>query len=300
MTRQGKKISTGTVNNKGLVEPVVLFFPEVLRNCFINGSYRQSRETMEYQPIQLNSNINYTEIQPSNWLNHKIVCYWEIKTREVETNYPVIPDGCVDLVVNCTSRNQAFISPSLISPGIFTLGKNETWFGVRFYPAVLSPALKIGLSELQFETVELEDISVKLNRQISEALNGTTSINERANKLNYLLPKIGLANEQNNGNGIYEVINSIYQSKGRIVLKDYKDKTFSVSERHLRRLFNQEVGLSPKRFSRIVRSHFFLNELKQNPKSKSYYDTYFDQAHLIRELKSITGFTPKQLVLNLV
>ncbi|MFK7907071.1 MAG: helix-turn-helix domain-containing protein [Chitinophagales bacterium] len=69
-----------------------------------------------------------------------------------------------------------------------------------------------------------------------------------------------------------------------------------MSPRQLRRLFHQHIGVSPKKFARIVRSQYFLNALKSKYSMDSLYDAYFDQAHFIKEIKEMTGLTPRQLM----
>ena len=250
---------------------------------------------MKYHPIQLNGQVDYTEAPPPIGLQDKIAYYWEIKTNSKHFDYSIIPDGCVDIVVNCSADNQLFITPTLMTVGHVELGKEETWFGVRFYPGSLASLLRTNLSDFHFETVELENINNALNQQLETLLVGTTSFEERINRMNSFLSSKTL----HSNNKVLEVINAIYKTKGGILFKEYSSQTFSISERQLRRLFNQEVGLPPKRFASIVRNQFLLNEFKQNKYSKSYYDLYFDQAHMIREMKKLTGLTPNQMILKL-
>ena len=98
---------------------------------------------------------------------------------------------------------------------------------------------------------------------------------------------------------ISEALCSIYKTKGSILLNERNKNAFPVSERHLRRLFHQEIGVSPKMFARIIRNQFLLSELKRNKKSKIYYELYYDQSHMNKEMKDLTGFTPKQIIAQL-
>ena len=70
-----------------------------------------------------------------------------------------------------------------------------------------------------------------------------------------------------------------------------------VSERHLRRVFGEVVGLSPKEFSKLLR---FERALKaaQEVRNSCWSDIaasagYYDQAHLIADFRSIAGATPR-------
>ncbi|RYZ42429.1 MAG: AraC family transcriptional regulator [Myxococcaceae bacterium] len=70
-----------------------------------------------------------------------------------------------------------------------------------------------------------------------------------------------------------------------------------VSERHLRRVFHETVGVSPKAYARLVRFHRALRSAREDPHD-SWADIaadvgYYDQAHLIAEFRAITGLTPQ-------
>jgi AraC-like DNA-binding protein len=73
-----------------------------------------------------------------------------------------------------------------------------------------------------------------------------------------------------------------------------------LSERQLRRAFDAVVGLSPKRFLRIVRFRRALHEARACTRPEwaaiAEQQGYFDQAHLIAEFRSLTGCTPSALV----
>ena len=73
-----------------------------------------------------------------------------------------------------------------------------------------------------------------------------------------------------------------------------------VSERHLRRLFNETVGVNPKVFAQLARFRRALLAARA-AKQVSWADIaidagYYDQAHLISEFRSISGVTPRALL----
>jgi AraC-like DNA-binding protein len=66
-----------------------------------------------------------------------------------------------------------------------------------------------------------------------------------------------------------------------------------VSERYLRRVFRQSVGVSPKHFARIARVRSVIG-----PERRTWADTaasagYADQSHLIADFRSLMRVTPK-------
>ncbi|MEZ4410714.1 MAG: helix-turn-helix domain-containing protein [Polyangiales bacterium] len=73
-----------------------------------------------------------------------------------------------------------------------------------------------------------------------------------------------------------------------------------VSERHLRRVFHESVGMSPKAFARVVRFRRALRAAREgavaNWASIAASAGYYDQAHLIDEFRAIAGATPRALL----
>ncbi|MDL0434086.1 helix-turn-helix domain-containing protein [Marinobacter sp. TBZ242] len=70
-----------------------------------------------------------------------------------------------------------------------------------------------------------------------------------------------------------------------------------IGQRRLERLFQQHVGLSPKRYARLLRIARSRELIKRGGAAVSLTDTahaagYFDQAHFIHDFKAVIGLTP--------
>jgi AraC-like DNA-binding protein len=73
-----------------------------------------------------------------------------------------------------------------------------------------------------------------------------------------------------------------------------------MSERHLRRVFREVVGVSPKAFAKLTRFHHALRaagaDRRASWASIAAASGYYDQAHLIAEFRAIAGVTPRELL----
>jgi AraC-like DNA-binding protein len=73
-----------------------------------------------------------------------------------------------------------------------------------------------------------------------------------------------------------------------------------VSERHLRRVFRETVGVNPKTFAKLARFHRALHAAREHGRadwaSIAAAVGYYDQAHLIAEFRVIAGATPQALL----
>jgi AraC-like DNA-binding protein len=75
-------------------------------------------------------------------------------------------------------------------------------------------------------------------------------------------------------------------------------RTLSMSERTLRRRFEQSFGYGPKTLDRILRYQRFLRLARGSRQPTAIQAAeagYADQAHLVRECRRMTGSTPRQL-----
>ena len=84
--------------------------------------------------------------------------------------------------------------------------------------------------------------------------------------------------------------NGIFKAEELIDFTGYQQRT-------IERAFQTLVGIAPKKLGNIVRLHHFLGEIKGTGKQYNFTQNvfeagYFDQAHLIREFRKITGLTP--------
>ncbi len=69
-----------------------------------------------------------------------------------------------------------------------------------------------------------------------------------------------------------------------------------LSTRGLRRRFSAAVGLSPKRFAGLARFQRVIHDIAKRPPTCwatfAYAHGFFDQAHLIRDVRAFSGLTP--------
>ncbi|HZX01342.1 helix-turn-helix domain-containing protein [Kribbella sp.] len=65
-----------------------------------------------------------------------------------------------------------------------------------------------------------------------------------------------------------------------------------VSERYLRRVFRQAVGVSPKHFARIARVRRVIGT-RRSWADTAAYAGYTDQSHLIADFRALMHVTPK-------
>jgi len=92
-----------------------------------------------------------------------------------------------------------------------------------------------------------------------------------------------------------QLANHILEQRGLLPMDALAAK-FHASPRHLRRLFKERVGVSPKFYARLKRfgyTHYCLQAGQFNWRHFVGEHGYYDQAHLIRDFKAFSGRPPK-------
>jgi AraC-like DNA-binding protein len=92
-------------------------------------------------------------------------------------------------------------------------------------------------------------------------------------------------------------VNKITQAPDNISIEHISAKV-GFSQKHLIKLFKDNVGVTPKGFLKIIRFQKAINEISvskcPNWISIALESGYYDQAHFINDFKAFSGFTPNQ------
>jgi AraC-like DNA-binding protein len=169
-------------------------------------------------------------------------------------------------------------------PGTFS------FVGVSLYPVALHALFAINANELVDMNV---DIQMLCKSCIEKKLAAARSHPERIMMLSrYLYDKLnasrirpGFIDEIIHGNRIDE------RTSVESVLKHYR-----ISERQFERRFKAAIGISPKKYQRIVRfekTFERLHRAKYSDLVTIAHDLYYtDQSHFIKEFKEFSGLSP--------
>jgi AraC-like DNA-binding protein len=237
----------------------------------------------------------YREWLPPAELRHALACYWVAVVPPDGGPRPanVLPDLCSDLIWQ--SGRGAFVAgpdtgpaPELTPPGTFLVG-------ARFLPGAGGPALGLPLAHLRDQRVDVAAISPVLAAPLGPDL----------------LPR--------------QAVEAITQLAARLVTEHPPDQlvvhagrllaagrasvaglaaAVCVSDRQLRRRFDEAVGYGPKVTERVLRFRRVLWQLSAatdelNLASLAIETGYADQAHLTRETTRLSGLPPGALARTL-
>ncbi|MEM7020309.1 MAG: helix-turn-helix domain-containing protein [Pseudomonadota bacterium] len=263
-----------------------------------------------YRPIQpgvtnrlIDLELHYQEFPPHPALQPYIHCYWCIRSSDTlvaPLTYRVIPDGCVDILMDVLDDEGMLVATTMQAPAYVPFTGQTHYIGIRFLPGCAGIFLDIPLPDLLDEMVLMEDAQLQHDEALEACLLDVTDMPTRIQKLDqYFIGKLDTL-EQTSDRRVLAALKVIYQTQGNPASDCLSNIT---SSRHLRRLFHKHTGVSPKVISRIVRFQTLIRAILQAPeKHHSHVDIdfgYYDQSHFIREFKSLYGETPGRFLRSL-
>jgi len=253
------------------------------------------------------------QILPSPALAHIVKHFLIIEKDQIaHVSLRMFSDGNTGMVFNFGDPLLIYKDDSQASktlPSSFIYGQLDTFQNiisvgkiqiliVVFHPFGISSLLKISAVELRNEILDMETFYASESQILTEQISNSPAILTKIQTVeHFLISK--LSKNPNQDQLTFQAVNLIHQQNGNLSVSQLIS-TLRVSERKLQRTFEEHIGLSPKRYSGVTRVQYFLKLLRKNPtvsQTKLVYDAgFFDQAHLIREMKNISGITPSQYV----
>jgi AraC-like DNA-binding protein len=167
---------------------------------------------------------------------------------------------------------------------------------VVFRPFGMSKILNTSAGELKNKIVDLESVLGNSVRTLDDFLCKKVSNLEMAESLNSFFSQLLKEFETRLYPMVMAATNWIMERNGLFKAEELIDFT-GYNQRNIERAFHNLVGIAPKKLGSIIKLHHFLGEIKgtgskYNFTSNVFDAGYFDQAHLIREFRKITGLTP--------
>lgn len=264
-----------------------------------------------YRPITatpFENSSSYCEIAACEALRPYIRCFWGSKVpqiAEITTDKMgiVIPDTCMDIIFNANyTQNQCgsfFCTVDEHSYSSGSLPDNDvtSTFGIRFYAwsAILfSKESFAGRKNMHFST---DEFFKGLNDELCPMLFDVTRLEEKAAIAEKLLLK--RLNKNLINSDLMNAIFCMLNSNGRAKISDICSYT-AVSAKKLERLFNYNLGVSPKCFSSLLRYQLLWQDIvfsgDFNVLDAVDKFGYCDQAHLLNDFKKHHLMSPTQAI----
>lgn len=258
-------------------------------------SRRHTMLQLDNKPVLANCTGHYRESLPIADLKAHFLCVWSRSGRSGSTTpVTVVPDGCVDLL---WSQGKLMVAgpdtePQLVDPAMTQI------VGMRFAPGAACHWLGIPMSELVNCRIDLRDIWGSRADALSDSMSTARSTHEASIGLqagfSRIAPEIALPDRSMAL--AFRKLGNLGHHCGVAGLS----AELNTSERTLRRQCQHYFGYGPKTLERILRFQRFLKLVRQVPQtglgSLAFEADYSDQAHLSREVRALSGVSPRVLM----
>lgn len=224
-------------------------------------------------------------------LQPAVECFWSLEPGEALPEYPVLPDGCVDIVYTPETAAGLQVVGTMTRAHNYSLPAGTSHVGVRFRPGMAVGFVRAPGSETTDQSVPLDELWGVQARRLAEQVAGTTSPQE-----SIALLEANLVDDSQPG-VVQRIAAYIVSRSGQVRVDDLAFDA-AMSARQLRRLFLEQIGLSPKHFCRVIRFRHSLSHLPASRRGDwtqlALESGYYDQAHFIHEFREFSGYTPSQ------
>lgn len=236
----------------------------------------------------MNKDIEYRLVKPDTSLADFVYCFSSLQNLSNFSQGVIIPNGKIDLIFCKTtdSRFQIVLMGLETGPKPMPQRNIEAFFAISFNPLALEYLLHQSIAAFVDGGKELPNDFWNFN--IEDLNNFETFCEKASSKLKSLLPQ-GIDERKRK---LFELI---FASNGETSIKELSEKVLW-SERQINRYFNQQLGISLKTYCSILRFQASLHHIKEGKLSPQL--NFTDQSHFIREIKKLSGVSPKELFRN--
>ncbi|MCS3799098.1 DUF6597 domain-containing transcriptional factor [Niastella sp. OAS944] len=233
--------------------------------------------------------IKWRTLAPAAPLSDFVESFWMIANNTNHDHQVVlIPDGRFDIIFSLKNKDglAAVLRGLDTQPGPATISANTAFFAISFKLLAVEYLLHEKVDSLlnegavlpagfwnvsKHDLTDLEVFAEKVSAQMMSMIK--PGIDDRKKQLFQL----------------------IYSSNGTLTVKELSEKVFW-SSRQINRYFNDQFGISLKAYCSIMRFRASLHHIKAGKLFPEL--NYTDQTHFIKEVKKMTGVTPKELAKN--
>lgn len=235
------------------------------------------------------NDIEWKIAKPSVELTDFVESFWMLANHaDKEHQIVILPDGRVDIIFSLSAKNsfRGTLKGLDTEPAPTTMLAHTRLFAISFKLLAIDYLLDFKMPSLLNDGVPLPVDFWGISQ------NDLPDFNAFCEKLSTKLIALIKPDIDERKRNLFDLI---YSSNGTLTIKELSEKVFW-SSRQINRYFHQTFGISLKAYCNIFR---FKSSLQYIKNGQLYPDLNFtDQSHFIKEVKKMSGVTPKKLSEN--
>ena len=235
---------------------------------------------------------------PHRLLNPYVVFYNLVflKQNMFVERYTLMPDACGTLSLAYDGKAilaelwGASVTPTLLGS---EANRYRVMLLIQLSPYGLYQITRCHQAELADKRISLKEVDQVLTHSLCCAFESANHIKELFSKCDKIL--FHYMENCVVSEALLVATKAVSDKRGQILVAELAKKV-GYSERQLNRLFLMQIGMNVKSYTRLVRFNDVLKQMQKSPcffAALSQQAGYFDQAHLDKDFKAISGVTPQ-------
>lgn len=264
------------------------------------------------QALSLSPIMSFLTAKPSPFLSGYVKTFWMIENvlpeGQIHTQR-IVPNGLPEMMFyfgdlpDTEESGKSITERSIVSGQQnsfydLEISKTLSLFSVSFLPFGLATFFNLPADEVFDYNTPLKYLIKDYTEKLESDLFHAKSFEQKVEIMERFLFSIITKREAKyDENRIVRSIDLINNSKGNIKIESLADAA-CLSRKQFERTFSNIIGISPKKFLRIVRFQHAIDIKAKEPDlslSNLTYDCgYFDQSHMINDFRKLSGISPKK------
>lgn len=246
-------------------------------------------------------------------LSRFIECLWAVSGTSGHKRERVLPNGVVEVILNLGSIHKVLARDDYAREQLFEQSwvagiqnrhlviesvRETNLIGIRFRPGGAYALFGFPMNELADQVIELDLIQKQRFADLHDQLLAANSAPERFSLIERMLLD-ALDFDHSGHPAVHYLAGHLRAWDGAVRISDLVEQV-ALSHRRLVRLFDRDVGITPKSLAQIYRFQSALRHIANDPHPDwtgvAADCGYYDQPHLIHDFRRLSGLTPSEYV----
>ncbi len=237
--------------------------------------------------------------RPGPLLSPFVEAIWQYEGQHIHHNHHterVLPNGRFQIIINVAGGRAAVVglrsASTLIRPTAI-----QSAIGVVFQPGGARRFFREPASDFYNTTVPLDDLSGNSRfSRLADRVTCATYVEARMQVIEaMLLAMIGHPKHRPLHPAIEYALRQ-FRHAPNVATVVGVSRQVGLSRRWLAQTFNQQIGMTPKKYCRLMRFRSIVRHIASNGTvdwaATAVAGGYYDQAHLAHEFRQFSGMTP--------
>ena len=247
------------------------------------------------------------QIAPNKNLEHFIRHFLVYHPKQGEFPLTFFSDGSPGIVIPLGNsilpevKNQIFARGQFMAYGLFERHIDipplplSGVIVIVLQPYALSILCNVSAQKIKNSVFSFADLFGSKGKHLQQRLKGESTVLEIIGRVEEFFLDFAAQLEWEDYNFLAS-LTALQKNKGRIRISDLVQCS-NLSERQLERKFDHYIGISPKKFTGILRMNHYLKLIRNSTDNNSLLQAaveagFYDQSHLNNNFKIITGISP--------